>query len=83
MNRKPYLTPSSLAQIWGCKPATVIAMIRRGELRAINMATDPNGRPRWKIPRKAVRDFENARTTQPLPKRQQQHVPKHVKQFFK
>ena len=80
---KLYMTPPELAELWGCKSATVIAMIRRGDLRAINMAADPSGRPRWKITRQAVRDFERARTTTPLPKRSKQRNPKNVKEFFK
>ena len=80
---RPYLTPSTLAAIWGCKPATVIAMIRRGDLQAVNMAVNPAGRPHWKITRHAIRDFERARTTEPLPKRKRQRVPRNVKEFFK
>ena len=82
MKQRPHLTVRDVAALWSCKPSTVIAKIKTGALRAINVATDPSGAPRWRITRQAVRDFERARTTQPAPKRQRQKSPRNIKKFF-
>jgi hypothetical protein len=42
----------------------VVAWINAGELRATNLASNPNGkRPRWKIDRDDLRDFLALRAT--------------------
>src|SRR5437660_5835359 len=43
---KVKLTPPEVAKMWGITPEKVIAFIRSGELRAINVATRLGGRPR-------------------------------------
>jgi hypothetical protein len=40
------ITPPQLAAQWGVDVAKIITWIRSGELRAINAATDRNGRAR-------------------------------------
>ncbi len=58
---KRMLTPPELAAEWGVEHAKVLAWIRSGELRAVNLATNPRGRPRWHIDRAEVRAFEQRR----------------------
>ncbi|EKK02315.1 hypothetical protein RBSH_02351 [Rhodopirellula baltica SH28] len=46
-----FFTPPQFAELLGVKSDKVLAWIHRGELVAINCASDPNGeRPRWRIP---------------------------------
>jgi len=52
----------------GIEPAKVIAWIKRGELRAVNVADNPNGkRPRYRITQDALDHFTRARETKPAP----------------
>jgi excisionase family DNA binding protein len=55
---------------------TVLAWIHAGELRAINVGRTPGARkPRWRITRQALEDFEAARTATPAaprPRRRRQ-----------
>ncbi len=65
------LTPPQLARRWGVAADKVNALIRSGQLRALNLATDPNGRPRYRIYLSDVERFEQARSNKPpLPKAQ-------------
>ena len=50
-------TPPQYAARRGIGPDKVRGFIRAGELRAINMAADPNGRPQWLIPQEAIDEF--------------------------
>lgn len=81
-----YLTPPTLGKRWGVAPEKVIELIRSGELRAINLATNANGiRPRWHIPLAAVEAFEQARSNQPkpeAPKRRRRAATTSGKQWF-
>lgn len=58
---KSYLTPPQLAKLWGVSPEKVYAFIRSGELRAINLASRPGGRPRYAIDPADVAAFERSR----------------------
>jgi hypothetical protein len=59
------LSPPTLARRWGVSPDKVIGWIRTGQLRAINAAASPTGRPRWLIDEADVKLFEQQRTAQP------------------
>lgn len=54
-------TPPQVAERWGVKPESVIALIRRGSLPAFTVSPPTSRRPRWKITEAAVADFENGR----------------------
>jgi hypothetical protein len=60
-SRKRHLTPPQLARRYGVKPEKVIGWIVGGELRAINIAASPTGRPRWIIDEADVAVFEERR----------------------
>jgi hypothetical protein len=63
------LTPPQLARRWGVAAEKVNRLINTGQLKAINLAADPNGRPRYRIYLTEVERFEEARSTKPpLPK---------------
>jgi hypothetical protein len=54
-----------LAKEWGVSTAKIIAFIRAGELRAINVATSRDQRPRYLIDRADIEDSEAARRVIP------------------
>ena len=59
-----YLTPPALARLWGVTPETVLAMIRRGALRAFSTSPPGTRRPRWRIPPSAVAEYEQTHAAQ-------------------
>lgn len=60
-------TPPQLARLWGIGYDKVVAWIRSGELRAINAATTPGGRPRYLIDEADIKSFELRRAVSPPP----------------
>lgn len=54
-----------LAKEWGVSSSKITAFIKSGELRAINVATRPNQRPRYLIDRADIESFERSREVQP------------------
>jgi hypothetical protein len=63
------LTPPQLARRWGVAADKVNALINSGQLRAVNLAVNPRGRPRYRIYLSEVERFEAARSTKPpIPK---------------
>lgn len=60
-----YLTPPEIATRFGCKPETVIAWIRNGELAALNLARRGSMRPRYRVSPEALGTFERARSVVP------------------
>jgi hypothetical protein len=61
-----YLTPPELAKLWRVSPEKIIAMIRGGQLAAVNLASRGSSRPRFRISRDAIRNFEQGQV--PIPK---------------
>jgi hypothetical protein len=59
------LTPPQLARRYGVSADKVLAWIRSGELRAVNAATRPTGRPRRVIDPGDVVAFEQRRAARP------------------
>jgi excisionase family DNA binding protein len=56
---------------FGVGEHTVYEWIRRGELRAINVAKRQGTKPKWRITDEALRAFETSRMPSPPPERQQ------------
>ena len=65
------LTPPQLARRWGVAAEKVNALINSGQLQAINLAKDPQGRPRYRIYLSEVERFEDSRSTKPPATKQQ------------
>ena len=80
-----YLTPPQYAQLLGVKSDKVIGWIRRGELGAIDVSTNPGtGRPRYRIPPQAIAAFEQRRSAaQPKPTRRKRRRTDGVISFIK
>jgi hypothetical protein len=66
INRTKF-TPPELAAMWGKKPETIIALIRSGDLRAIDAAL-PGKRHRYLIDAADIAAFEARRAVVPPPK---------------
>lgn len=49
--------------MWGVAAEKVTALIHSGQLKAINLAVKPNGRPRFRVYLSEVERFEAARPT--------------------
>ena len=81
---KTKLTPPELAELWGISPDKVHAWIRSGELRAINVATTPGGRPRYVIDREDIIAFELKRSivAPPQPRRRRSKRQTNVIEFY-
>jgi hypothetical protein len=60
-NARTKLSPVELAAQWGKKPSSIIALIRTGELRAIDVSVS-RGRPRFLIDLADIAIFEERRT---------------------
>ncbi len=64
------ISPAALARRLGVHPGKVRGWIRSGELRAVDLAENASGRPRWKIMPDAADEFLLSRqSTPPTPRR--------------
>jgi excisionase family DNA binding protein len=68
-------SPAEVAAYFGVKVDKVLFWIHAGELRAINTALKPNGRPRYRILEKDLEDFERHRANHPAPEKKRQPSP--------
>jgi hypothetical protein len=76
------LTVPQLARQWGVAPNKVLEWIRRGELRAINLASSDSQRPRWAIDLADIEAFERSREATPaVPRVRRKRAPE-TKDFF-
>ena len=63
-----YLSPPQVAKRLAVDAHKVIGWIRRGELRAVNVAADTEGRPRYRIAPADLAVFLATRSAGPTPK---------------
>lgn len=80
-----YLTPGEIARSCGVNESKILDFIKSGELRAVNFATNRNGKlPRWRISPADLEAFDAARAAvpRPVPTRRKQHARGHVVEFF-
>jgi hypothetical protein len=78
-----YLTPPQVAERFAVDAHKVICWIRRGELRAVNVATSTGGRPRYRIAPADLAVFEASRAvTSPAPRIRRRRSDPGVTQFF-
>ena len=78
------LTPPQIAETYGVRPEKVIGWIRAGELRAVNVATRANSRPRFVVDQDDLLAFEARRSATPAPKirRRKQQRNERTIEFF-
>lgn len=75
----PHMTPPTIAKLYVVSPDKVLAWIRSGELRAINVVSKAGGRPRYRVSAADLAAFEAARAAVPArptrPSRQRKPKP--------
>jgi hypothetical protein len=59
------VTPPALAREWGVGQGKILALIRAGELAAVDLAAPGCRRPRYSVAREAIDDFERRRRVIP------------------
>src|SRR5690242_15943156 len=59
---------ADLCRRWKAGAEKIHGFIRRGELIAINIATNFSSRPQWRITRESVEAFERRRSSAPPPR---------------
>lgn len=57
------LTPPQIALRWGVRPQKILQLIHAGQLKAMNLATNPKGRSRYRIYLAELERFEELRST--------------------
>lgn len=73
-----------VARMLGVADKAVLDWIRSGELRAVNLARTPNGRPRYAIEVADIEAFERSREVipaEPTPKRVRRRAAADVREF--
>ena len=83
MTDRPLHTVAQVAEILAIRRHGVTALIRSGELRAVDVSLTPGGRPRWRISQDDLDGFLLRRTHQAAPKRRRRRrKPQNVTQYF-
>ena len=79
---EPFYTVKQVAELLGIRTHGVSALIRSGQLRAIDVSLTPGGKPRWRIMPDDLDAFVLRRTHQaPQPRRRRRKRPL-VKEYF-
>jgi excisionase family DNA binding protein len=78
-------TVKDLCKRYQVSEHTILALIKSGELRALNVGRKAGAKkPRWRITQEALEAFEPARTPTPLPPRAKRRKrPGNVIEFYK
>ena len=78
----PALSVKQVAELLGIRTHGVLALIRSGELRAVDVSLVQGGRPRWRILPDDLEGFLLRRTYQTAPPRRRRRKPTNVKAYF-
>jgi excisionase family DNA binding protein len=76
------LTPPEVARRLRVNPDKVLRWIRSGELRAVNLAAGPAGRPRWRVDAADLAVFDARRSARPAPAARRRKRPAEVIEYF-
>ncbi len=84
MKMTSWHTPPQIARRYGIGLPKVLGWIKRGELRAVNVADRADGQPRFRVSPTDLAIFEQRRSATPEPKvtRRRRRLPDGVIQFF-
>jgi len=75
-------SPADIAERYGIDHAKVLNWIAAGALRAVNVATNPSGRPRWRISEEALAEFEQSRANVKPVKPTRRRKPEIERRFY-
>jgi len=76
------LTIKEIAERLAVTQHTVLAWIRSGELKAMDVSRTRGGKPQWRVTPEALEAFELARTATPTPPRRRRRKKPDVVEFF-
>lgn len=76
-------SPQEIADRYGVDRLKVLRWINGGHLAAVNVATKPNGRPRWRVPAEALEDFERRRANPAAAPTQRRKAATVERRFYK
>ncbi len=80
------LTPPQLGKMWGISPDKIVAWIRSGELKAIDVSLNRGSvRPRYLIDRRDIESFELSRAVvppSPKAKRRRRRRDPAIREYF-
>lgn len=62
---KAFFTLSELAERWGISHTSVLNLVYKGDLLAVDVSTNPRKRSRFIVPADALEAFEDSRATEP------------------
>jgi excisionase family DNA binding protein len=71
-----------VSEMLGIRTHGVLALIRSGQLRGVDVALQPGGRPHWRIMADDLEAFITGRTYAPAAPRRRRRKPTTVKQYF-
>ena len=77
-----FYSVKKIAELLGVRQHQILALIRSGELRAIDISLQPGGRRRWRINSDDFDGFILRRTHQVAAPRRRRRKPRNVKQYF-
>jgi excisionase family DNA binding protein len=64
---KKWFTLPEVAELLGIDDMKLHGWLKSGELVAVNVASKPNGRPRWRIAAESLQAFLEKRQSGPVP----------------
>jgi hypothetical protein len=71
------------AEELGISETQCLALIHRKAIDAFNVATNPLGRPAWRIERSALNRFRESRgNSTPAPKCRQRRIPTEIREYI-
>lgn len=76
------LTVREVSDRLGLRRHAVLALIRCGELRGIDVSLTPGGRPRWRIDPDEMEAFVTRRTHAPQRSQRRKQRARNVKKYF-
>ncbi len=65
MKPKVFYTLAEVAERWNCSHSSVLNLVYGGDLRAIDISTNPQKRSRYIVPTENLEAFEASRATEP------------------
>lgn len=82
MSERAFYDVKAVAELLDIRQHGVLALIRSGELRAVDVSLTPGGRPRWRIMPDDLDAFIARRTHQASAPRRRRKPSTNVKAYF-
>jgi len=80
----PYYSVREVAELLAVRQHLILALIKTGQLHAVDVSVNTGGRPRWRIMPDDVEAFVTRRTHQPSPRRRRRKpIATALKRYFR